>query len=170
MASKLSFYSILHSALPMLNGASNPASQSVAAATNGFEMMQKAKRSIEEVFYCFLKVIHQISRSRGTKNRQFCPPNWAFLDCNSSFNSPMALKWCTKLSVVLKRCPIVFHGHLSNFKVTVDKNLPIFTQIGRFWTVTTVWIQWWLWNNAQSSIEKVPYCFSRSSVKFQGHK
>ena len=26
-------------------------------------------------------------------------PNWAFLDCNSSLNSPMATKWCTKLEV-----------------------------------------------------------------------
>ena len=24
-------------------------------------------------------------------------PNWAFPDCNSSLNSPMAMKWCTKL-------------------------------------------------------------------------
>ena len=99
------------------------------------------------------------------------------------------------------------------------------TQIGRFWTVTPVWIHQWLRNDAQSlkqhrrgallffkvirqisrthgsknsriwhklgvyglwlhfeftngyemmhkawsSMEKVPYCFSRSSVKFQGH-
>ena len=26
-------------------------------------------------------------------------PDWAFPDCNSSFNSPMATKWCTKLEV-----------------------------------------------------------------------
>ena len=37
---------------------------------------------------------------------------------NSSLNTPMATKWCTKLDVALKRCPIVFQGHLSNFKVT----------------------------------------------------
>ena len=43
-------------------------------------------------------------------------PNWVFTDYNSSFNSPTALKWSTKLS-----------------------------------------------------IEEVPYCFSRSSIKFQGH-
>ena len=45
-------------------------------------------------------------------------PDWAFLDCNSSLNSPMAKKWCTKLEVAYKRCPIVFQGHPSNFKVT----------------------------------------------------
>ena len=44
--------------------------------------------------------------------------NWAFLDCNSSLNSPMGLKWCTTLDVVQKRCLIVFRGHPSNFKVT----------------------------------------------------
>ena len=45
-------------------------------------------------------------------------PDWAFRDCNSSLNSPMAKQWCTKLEVALKRCPIVFQGHPSNFKVT----------------------------------------------------
>ena len=33
----------------------------------------------------------------------------------------MALKWCPKLNVVQKRCPIDFEGHSSNFKVTQDK-------------------------------------------------
>ena len=46
-------------------------------------------------------------------------PNWAFLDCNRSLNSPMGLKWCTQLDVC--------------------------------------------------STEEVPYCFSRSSIKFEGH-
>ena len=27
-------------------------------------------------------------------------PNWAFPDCNSNLNSPMDLKWCTKLGVI----------------------------------------------------------------------
>ena len=35
-------------------------------------------------------------------------PDWAFPGCNSSLNSPMATKWCTKLEAALKRCPIVF--------------------------------------------------------------
>ena len=28
-----------------------------------------------------------------------CDPDWAFPDCNSSLNSPMRTKWCTKLEV-----------------------------------------------------------------------
>ena len=45
-------------------------------------------------------------------------PDWAFPDCNSRMNSPMAKERCTKLEVALKWCPIVFQGHPSNFKVT----------------------------------------------------
>ena len=45
--------------------------------------------------------------------------------------------------------PYCFQGHPSNFKVTQDKKLPIFTRIECFRTVTQVWHQW-LWNDAQS--------------------
>ena len=62
-------------------------------------------------------------------------PNWAFPDCNSSLNSPMAMKCCTKLETAKERCSIVFQGHPSNFKVTRDKTSPILTQIGRFRTI-----------------------------------
>ena len=41
---------------------------------------------------------------------------WTVSNC--SLNSPMGLKWYTKLDVVQKRCPIVFLGHPSNLKVT----------------------------------------------------
>ena len=46
----------------------------------------------------FFKVIRQISRSHSSKNRRIWP-DWVFPDCNSSLNSPMATKWCTKLEV-----------------------------------------------------------------------
>ena len=45
---------------------------------------------------------------------------------------------------------IFFQGHPSNFKITRDKKSPILSWIGHFWTVTSVWIHWWLWNDAQS--------------------
>ena len=48
---------------------------------------------------------------------------------------PMAMKCCTKLETAKERCPIVFQGHPSNFKVTRDKTSPILTQIGRFQTI-----------------------------------
>ena len=140
-------------------------------------------------------------------------PNWPFLDCNSILNSPMAMKWCTKLEETSKRYPIVFRSHSSNFNVTWEK----IAQIGRIRTVTPVWIHRWLWgieevllffnvivqisrsqrtkkcwfqpklrisglqlqfeftdgfqmmHTAWRSIEEVPYCFWRSSIKFRGH-
>ena len=97
-------------------------------------------------------------------------PDWAFPDCNSSFNSPMATKWSTKLEVAWKRYPIVFQGHTSNCKVTWRKK-SILTRIQRCRTGTPVWIHWWLWNDTQAwrSIKEVPYCFFRSSIKFQGY-
>ena len=100
----------------------------------------------------FFKVIRRISRSHGTKIADF-DPNWAFPDCNSSLNSPMALKWWTKLSIVWKRCPIVFQCHPSNFKITRDKKSPILTRIVHFRTVTPVRIHQWIWNDAQSLMQ-----------------
>ena len=43
-----------------------------------------------------------------------------FPDHNSSLNSHMAMKWCTKLEAAWKRCHIVFEGHPFNYKVTRD--------------------------------------------------
>ena len=112
-------------------------------------MMHKAWSSIEEVPYCFSRTSVQFQGHTAQKIVEF-DPNWAFPDSNSSLNTPMAKKWCTKLEVALERCPIVFQGYPSNFKVTRLKKLSNLTQIGRFRTVTQVWIHRWLWNVAQS--------------------
>ena len=85
--------------------------------TNGYEMMHKAWSSVEEVPYCFSRSSVKFQGHAALKIAEF-DPEWAFPDCNSSLNSPMATKWCTKLEVALKRCPIIFQGHPSNFKVT----------------------------------------------------
>ena len=97
-------------------------------------MMHKAWSSIEEVPYCFSRSSVKFQGYTALKIVDF-DPNWAFPDCNPSFNSPMAMKCCTKLETAKKRCPIVFQGHPSNFKVTRDKTSPILTQIGRFRTI-----------------------------------
>ena len=56
----------------------------------------------------------------------------------------------------------------SRSKVKVTE---VMTPFSRFQTVTPVLIHIWWWNDAQSFVclEEVPYCSSRSSVKFQGH-
>ena len=97
-------------------------------------MMHRAWSSIEEVPYCFSRSSIKFQGHIALKIVDF-DPNWAFPDCNSSLNSPMAMKCCTKLETAKKRCPIVFQGHPSNSKVTRDKTSRILTQIGRFRTI-----------------------------------
>ena len=112
-------------------------------------MLHKAWSSIEEVPYCFWMSFVKFQGHAALKFIEW-DPNWAFPDCNSSLKSPMATKWCTKLEVAWKRCSFVFQGHTLYCKVTLLKKSMILTQIGRFWTVTPVWIHRWLWNVAQS--------------------
>ena len=67
--------------------------------TDGYEMMHKAWRDIQKVPYCFSRSSAKFQGRTGQKIADF-DRNWEFPDCNSSLNSPMALKWCTKLDVV----------------------------------------------------------------------
>ena len=97
-------------------------------------MMHRAWSSIVEVPYCFSRSSVKFQGHTALKIVEF-DPNWAFPDCNSSLNSPMAMKCCTQLETAKERCPIVFQGHPSNFKVTQYKTSPILTQIGRFRTI-----------------------------------
>ena len=133
-------------------------------------MMHKAWSSMEKVPYYFSRSSVKFQGHTALKIVEF-DPIWAFPDCNSSLNSSMATKWCTKLEVAWKRCPIVFQGHPSNCKVTRLKKSLILTQIRRFRTVTPVEFTngYEMMHKAWSSMEEVPYCFSRSSVKLQGH-
>ena len=84
--------------------------------------------------YCFSRSYVKFQGHTALKIFKF-DPNGAFPDSNSSLNSPMAMKCCTKLETAKERCPIVFQGHPSNFKVTRDKTSLILTQIGRFRTI-----------------------------------
>ena len=70
-------------------------------------MMHEAWSNIEEVPYCFARSSVKFQGRTALKIVEF-DPDWAFPDCNSSLNSPVVKKWCTKLEVALKRCPIVF--------------------------------------------------------------
>ena len=80
-------------------------------------MMHKAWSSIEEMPNYFSRSSIKFQCHTGQKIAD-CDPNWAFPNCNSILISPMDLKWCTKVDVLLKRCPIVLRGHPSNFKAT----------------------------------------------------
>ena len=122
-------------------------------------MMHRAWSSIVEVPYCFSRSYVKFQGHTVLKIVEF-DPNWAFPDCNSSLNSPMAMKCCTKFEVALKRCPIVFQGHPSNFKVTRDKTPPILTQIGRFRTVG---------RSQLSNPSDLPCCFKCGTFRHISH-
>ena len=81
-------------------------------------------------------VIRQILMSHGTKINY--DPNWAFPDCNSGLTWPMDSKWCTKLDVVEKKCPIVFRDHQSNSKVTLAEKSTIRIQFETFRLVAAI--------------------------------
>ena len=120
-------------------------------------MLHRAWNSKGEMPYCFPRSSIKFQGHMALKIVQF-DPNWAFPDCNFSLNSPMAMKCCTELETTKERCPIVFQGHSSNFKVTRDKTSLILSQIGHFRTI----------GRSQLSNPSDLPC-SRSSVKFQGH-
>ena len=71
-----------------------------------------------------------------------------------------------KCSGVITNDKSVVHATGSRSKVKVTE---VMTPFGRFGTVTPVWIQILRWNTAWCCLGEVPYCFLRSSVKFQGH-
>ena len=88
-----------------------------------------------------------------------------FPDCNSSLEFTYDDEMMQKLDVAEERCSIVFQGHPPNFKVTQLMNR-FFTQIGRFRTVTSVWIHQmatkWL-----TKLEEVPYSLQDHPSNFK---
>ena len=93
-----------------------------AASLMGFGWWQACLDNIKEMLYCFSRSSVKFQGHTTLKITEF-DPNWAFPDCNSSLNSPMATKWCTKLEVEWKRSPIVVQGYKSNCKVTRLKEI-----------------------------------------------
>ena len=138
--------------------------------TNGYEMLAKAWSSIEEVPYCFWRSSVKFLRHRALKIVEL-DPDLAFPDCNFNLNSPMAMKWYTKLEVAEKSCPIVFEGQPLNFKVTRLKNHRFWPKLG--FSGPSLQFEhtngYEMLHKAWSSIGEVPCCFWRSFVKFQGH-
>ena len=82
--------------------------------------MHKAWHSKEEVPYCFSRSSIKFWGHTRQKITSF-DPNWAFPDCNSSLNSPMALKWCTMFDIVNRQ----FESSYSKitWPVAVNKSL-----------------------------------------------
>ena len=69
-------------------------------------MKHRAWSSKVEVPYSFSRSYVKFQGHTALEIVEF-DPNWAFPDCNSSLNSPMAMKCCTKLETAKEWCPIV---------------------------------------------------------------
>ena len=121
-----------------------------------------------------------MSRSHGTKKSPIFTRIECFRTVTQGWISQMALKRCTKLEVALKMCPIVFQGHLWNFKVTRDKKITDFDPKWAFLdyspeTPTSGQNRFEftdgfeMMHKAWCYIDEVSYCFLRSSIKFLGH-
>ena len=128
--------------------------------------MHKAWSNIEEVPYCFSRSPVKFQGHTGQNCRFWSELCVAGLYLQFEFINgfEMMHKACCSVEEVpycFPRSSVKFQGH-------IGRKTSILTQIGRFQTVNLVWIHWWLWNDAQSlkQHKKVPYRFSRSSVKF----
>ena len=104
------------------------------------KQMHKAWSSIEEVPCCFSMSSFKFQGHTRQKIAHF-DPNWVFLDCNSSLNSLMALKWWKSLTWYKRG--VLFFSRSSKISTILTRN-------ECFRTITPVWIHPWLWNNAQS--------------------
>ena len=90
-------------------------------------MMRKAWSGIEEMPYCFSRSSVKFQGHIALKIVEF-NPNWAFPDCNSRLNSPMAMKCCTKrnskeeMPYCFPRSTIKFHSHTGQNITDFDPN------------------------------------------------
>ena len=103
-------------------------------------MMHKAWSSIEEVPYCFSRSSVKFQGHTALKIVEF-DPNWVFPDCNSSLNSPMGTKWCTKLEVAWKGCPIFLAATKQLYKWYFPSVRPsVRLSVTPFWLCSHHWI------------------------------
>ena len=100
-------------------------------------------------------------------------PNWVFPDCNSSLNSPLAMKWCTKLEVVWKSCQIFFQKLSVKFQHHLGQKI---TDFGPNWAfLDSLKVQFEITDGFEAmykpwrSVEKMRYYFWKSTVKFQSN-
>ena len=133
-------------------------------------MMHRAWSRIEEEPYCFSRSYIKLQGHTALKIVNF-DPNWALPDCNSSLESPMAAKWCTKLEVALKR-PLLFFKVIRQIsRLHSSKNSQIWPKLG----ISGLLLQLEftdgheMLHKAWNSKREMPYCFPRSFIKFQGH-
>ena len=134
-------------------------------------MMHKAWSSIEEVPYCFARSYVKLQGHTAKKNRRFWPKlGVSGLQLQLEFTDGyemMHRAWGSIVEVpyCFSRSYIKLQGHTALKIVEFDPN----------WGVSGLLLQFEFTNGyemlhkAWNSIGEMPYCFPRSSIKFQGH-
>ena len=114
---------------------------------DGYGMMNKVWSSIKEVSYCFSRSIK--FQSHGKKSPilttrigrfRIVPPDWIH---QWLWNDAHKLTWYRRGVPLFLRSSIEIQGHRGH-------KINDLTRIGRFQSVTAVWIHQWFWNDAQS--------------------
>ena len=123
-------------------------------------MMHKAWCSIEEVPYCFPRSSIKFQGHTAEKSMIWIKFEQDY-QAGRSYQIPQIC--------LVHYVPIIVSWNFQELspRTRVTSIQKVTTQLNRFRTVTPVWIHIWWWNDTYSSM--LPYCFSRSSVKFQGH-
>ena len=91
--------------------------------------------------------------------------NWALWESNSNLNPPMATKWRSTLEVALlfSRSSVKFQCHKGRNIIDLTQTVWFPDCISSFTDDYEMILKAW------DSLEDVPYCFSMSPVKLQGH-
>ena len=127
--------------------------------------------AIKSLRFALLKVIHQIARSHGLKKRQF----WAKLGVSGlklQFEFTDGCEMMHKagnniedVSYCFSRSSIKFQGHTGQKIADFDPNWAFPDCSSNLNSP----MDFEMMHKAWCNIEEVPYCFPRSSIKFQGH-
>ena len=126
-------------------------------------MMHKALCSIEEVSYYFLRSSINFHRFWPELSVSGLLLQIEYTD--GFLNDAQSLTWYRRSTLLFFK---VIHQFSRSHRT---KKITDFNPNWAFQTVTPVWIYPWfeMMHQVWCSIEEVPYCFPRSSVKFQGH-
>ena len=116
--------------------------------TDGYEMMHKDWRSIEEVPYCFSRFSVKLQGHRAKKISTMTQ-DWDFSDYNSNSNSQMAMKWCSNLEVA-RSGVLLFFKVVREISMSQGTNIADFERNWAFPDCHSSWIHRWLWYDVQS--------------------
>ena len=109
-------------------------------------MMHKAWSNIEEVPYCFLGSSVKLLGHMAKKNRRF----WPELSVSGlKFEFTDGIKTMHKASCIIEDVPYCFPRSSVKFEGHTAQKTLILTQIGRFRTISPIWIHQWVRNDAQ---------------------